>query len=391
MTFLAQKRIFYYILNDMDNKNKICVYAICKNEEIHVDAWVDSMSEADSIVVLDTGSEDRTVELLEKRGVKVSVKKIDPWRFDVARNESMKLVPEDCNILVCTDLDEVFEPGWANVVRENWVNGKSHMGWFKYAWSHDDNGNDGHVYEFNKIHDRCFKWAYPVHECLVVNEECKEMVLADSNVFFDERVKLHHWPTFKESRNNYMGLLKVRLEENKDDLMSYIYLAREYTFYEKYKECIDICEDALKKFADSSEKALLSYCEILAGESCEKLKDNDKAKSHYVKAIAICPEYRDPYFNLGKMYYFESNFINAKTCFEAGLLKTERHYWWHENGDAFGYQYYDLLSFAQYQLGFKKDSLVSAFKAYSLNPEDERLKQNINFFKETITDKEIVS
>lgn len=69
------------------------------------------MQEADAIVVLDTGSTDGTVSKLKARGVKVETKAIDPWRFDVARNESLKLVPDDCNILVCTDLDESFEPG----------------------------------------------------------------------------------------------------------------------------------------------------------------------------------------------------------------------------------------------------------------------------------------
>ena len=44
------------------SKFKICVYAICKNEEKFVDSWVDSMSEADKIIVLDTGSSDKTVE-----------------------------------------------------------------------------------------------------------------------------------------------------------------------------------------------------------------------------------------------------------------------------------------------------------------------------------------
>ena len=47
--------------------SKICVYAIAKNEEQFVDRWVDSMSEADVIVVLDTGSTDRTVEKLKAR------------------------------------------------------------------------------------------------------------------------------------------------------------------------------------------------------------------------------------------------------------------------------------------------------------------------------------
>ena len=50
-------------------KYKVCVYAICKNEEQFVDRWMDSMSEADQVVVLDTGSEDGTVERLDRKSV----------------------------------------------------------------------------------------------------------------------------------------------------------------------------------------------------------------------------------------------------------------------------------------------------------------------------------
>lgn len=91
---------------------KICVYTISKNEEKFVSRWINSMKEADEIYVLDTGSTDNTVKLLKEKGIKVKQKIITPWRFDVARNESLKLLPEDTDICVCTDLDEVFEPGW---------------------------------------------------------------------------------------------------------------------------------------------------------------------------------------------------------------------------------------------------------------------------------------
>ena len=87
---------------------RIAVYAICKNESQFVDRWMDSMSEADQVVVLDTGSTDDTVERLKKRGAQVTVELISPWRFDVARNRSLDLVSEDTDICVCTDLDEVF-------------------------------------------------------------------------------------------------------------------------------------------------------------------------------------------------------------------------------------------------------------------------------------------
>ena len=47
------------------NKYKVIVYAISKNEEKFVDRWIKSMSEADEIYVLDTGSTDKTVEKLK--------------------------------------------------------------------------------------------------------------------------------------------------------------------------------------------------------------------------------------------------------------------------------------------------------------------------------------
>ena len=72
-------------------EKKVCVYAICKNEEQFVDRWMDSMGEADQVVVLDTGSTDRTVEKLRARGALVTVEEITPWRFDVARNRSLEL------------------------------------------------------------------------------------------------------------------------------------------------------------------------------------------------------------------------------------------------------------------------------------------------------------
>ena len=71
------------------------------------------MSEADYICVLDSGSTDGTYDLLKKDSRVTVIKKesIKPWRFDVARNESMKLVPEDADVLVCTDFDELFNKG----------------------------------------------------------------------------------------------------------------------------------------------------------------------------------------------------------------------------------------------------------------------------------------
>ena len=90
-------------------KLKICVYAISKNEEKFVKRWMNSIKDADEIFVLDTGSTDNTVNLLKEMGAKVKTKIIKPWRFDTARNESLKLIPEDYDVCVCLDIDEIID------------------------------------------------------------------------------------------------------------------------------------------------------------------------------------------------------------------------------------------------------------------------------------------
>lgn len=49
------------------NKYKICIYAICKNEEKYIDTWYNSVKEADKIFILDTGSTDNTFNLLKDK------------------------------------------------------------------------------------------------------------------------------------------------------------------------------------------------------------------------------------------------------------------------------------------------------------------------------------
>ena len=100
---------------------KVVVYGICKDESQFVDRWMDSMEEADQVVVLDTGSQDDTVEKLRRRGAVVEQEIIQPWRFDTARNRSMALIPADADVCVCTDLDEAFHPGWRAALERAWT------------------------------------------------------------------------------------------------------------------------------------------------------------------------------------------------------------------------------------------------------------------------------
>lgn len=208
-------------------KYKVYVYAICKNEEKHVDRWVNSMKEADHIYVLDTGSTDQTVNELKKHGITVITKKIKPWRFDVARNESLKLVPFEDAICVCTDLDEVFEKGWRNKLEEIWNDSMNRLG-YTYHWSLDENNQPLVSFYIEKIHSRFhYTWTHPVHEVLTYQSSKQE------NKKFTEQIVLKHYPDSSKSRSSYLPLLELSVKEDPDDDRNMHYLGREYMYYGK--------------------------------------------------------------------------------------------------------------------------------------------------------------
>jgi glycosyltransferase involved in cell wall biosynthesis len=91
---------------------KVAVYSIALNEEKFVERWYECAKEADYLLIADTGSSDRTVELAKSLGINVVEISINPWRFDDARNASLAVIPGDIDYCIALDLDEVLVPGW---------------------------------------------------------------------------------------------------------------------------------------------------------------------------------------------------------------------------------------------------------------------------------------
>ena len=67
---------------------KICIYTIVKNEISYVERYMNSVKDADYVVIADTGSTDGTDKKFTELGAIVHSIKVDPFRFDVARNKS---------------------------------------------------------------------------------------------------------------------------------------------------------------------------------------------------------------------------------------------------------------------------------------------------------------
>jgi glycosyltransferase involved in cell wall biosynthesis len=364
-------------------KNKICVYAMCKNERQFVSKWLDSMSEADYIVVLDTGSTDGTYEMLkaDPRVTRCEQKVITPWRFDVARNESMKLIPEDANILISTDLDELLDKGWATPLRERWIDGFHKRGYYTYAWSHNESGEPARVFTYDKIHSREWHWEFPVHEMLVLPDMTQDFP-REQSIYFGDEIYLHHWPDQTKSRSSYLGLLELRKEEYPDDYYGRIYLAHEYYYRGFYEESIAELKDILQKHAGEYDSIEQASCYLFMGDSYRALGKNSEAIGSYYQALFIDDTYREPYYALADLFNSLEQYEYTIPLLNLCLKKTYRHFVWIERDDAWAGGIHDLLSVAYYWTGRYEEGFVSAQKALQYNPKDERLIKNLEYCKE---------
>lgn len=377
--------------------NKICVYAICKNEMKFIENWLKSMSEADYIAVLDSGSTDGTYELLKEKSESeyrgkliISQKVINPWRFDTARNESLKLVPDDANICMCTDMDELLDPGWAEILRSSW-NDKIHTrATYKYAWSHDENGNPGRVFAYNKIHDKTWTWKYPVHELLYRESTNSNSYPIEESLDLFDSIYLHHYPDLSKSRGSYLPLLELREKEDPTDYYGLIYLSHEYYYRGYYEKSIEKLKYILEQFPDKINSVEKASCFLFMGDSYKATGDNNKAISAYISAINADNSYREPYINLAKVLIEKEDFSFAYDLLKIALQKTYRHWTWLERDNSWTWELYDLLSLSSYYSGYKQESLYFAVKALSFNETDERLKDNVKIIMNSIDEKEIV-
>lgn len=376
-------------------QNKICIYAICKNELQFLDKWYESMKEADSIVVLDTGSTDGMWEALQKLSQKdpkviVAQKTYNPWRFDTPRNDAMNLVPKDCNILMSTDLDELLDSGWAKPLREKWVEGKHQRCTYKYVWSHLEDGvSPGRVFGYNKIHTRDWIWKYPVHELLWNIQTETELFSEEVNLDLFNEITLQHYPDPKKSRGSYLELLKLRKAESPEDWYGLIYLAHEYYYRGFYKEAIRELDYILTNYRDRYSSIEEASCYLFRGDSYLGLEDKQNALSSYYQAISIEPTYREPYTSIAKIYIDQKRFEEARNLLKGALKVTYRHYTWLERDISWSYEIYDLLTLACFYSNHKFESIAYAAKAVSCAPFDKRLKNNLSLCIENTSDGEL--
>ena len=352
---------------------KVCVYGICKNEEKFITRFLDSLEEIkDHIYLLDTGSTDKTVEMLKERGVHVAEKSYSKFTFDEARNDSLKLVPSNYDICICLDIDDVIEKGFLEKIKKNWQEDTTQM---KYTYHYTLAENDRPVVSFlnNHIHKRdCYLWKYPIHEVL-------NYLGTDEKIVEIPELIVRHRPDCEKNRSFYLDLLEEFVKTHDEDSRNCFLLAREYCTRGEWKKCITTAHQYLKipTATYSPER-----CELMTflATSYRNLQYFEEAELWGLKAIEELNNTRDPYVELLITFYEEKLYDKA---IEYGLKALEIDTYNKEvidKASSWDGTIYDYISLAYYYLGDYDKAIEYIDKDILQNPNNERLKKNRDLF-----------
>lgn len=381
----------------MKNNTKLCVYAICKNESEFIDRWVDSLKdEADCVVVLDTGSTDDSVEKLKRYEPFVKVKQFDYFkelgyfRFDKARNDSLKLVPFDTDICVILDLDHVPRKGWAKIIKDKFAEGYSEVQGYIID-HHPETHKELNKWMSRNVHPNSPNWFWSriIHEGIDYYNKNSDSIDSNPKTIFCEDFIIDHFPTEKKDRSLYKTLLEYACREYPKDPYYGIYLgielSRRYSkqdSYKAFKRCLDECD-----FTNNKDIHYQCYINLAnttndyneALEALNKADDLDKNKTRRIYKL-----YAEIYEKLDEK-------DKAIESLEYALQNVTNYSGdWRDDASLFNGEIEDKLSlFYYYHRNDIPKSLEYAEKALSYNPSNERLINNVKLIRNKLEERGI--
>jgi glycosyltransferase involved in cell wall biosynthesis/GT2 family glycosyltransferase len=345
-------------------KCKIAVYAIAKNEAMFAERWVQSIKDADCILVADTGSEDKTVSILKGLGVQVHNISIHPWRFDLARNAALALVPSDVNLCIKLDLDEIMDPGWREVLEDRW---NPDITRFHYRFHYTPEW----WYWANWIHAReGYYWRHAAHEILYSSREERSLTI-------EEGVSTCHLPDPNKPRSQYLPLLELDANESPCS-RAFFYLGREYYYSRRFEEALDTLQKHLGYASVWNAERMASR--LMRAECLRELDKPDDFEQEALRAHLESPYDREPLYELALWLYHRGDHISG-LGYAAKALKIENnpgHV--HTRPSAWNEMIYYVASILAFNVGLKEKAQHYNQLGLKINPRHPQLLENSKWF-----------
>lgn len=288
------------------------------------------------------------------------------------------MIPKDMDICICLDLDEIMVSGWKEAILNVWEDYTDRLRYI-YNWYIDDEGNPKVTYYADKVHrrDGC-KWVNPVHEVLDFGKNEKQI--------FTDNLIINHYPDRSKSRGSYLPLLELAVKENPQNDRNVHYLGREYMYYGKWNDAIDMLIRHLSLKSATWKDERCASMRFIA--RCYKnLNRYEEAKMWLTKAIEEAPYLRDPYVEMALLYYSLEDYNNVIYYANKALEIKENTKSYINEVFSYDETINDLLSIAYYNIGNLDKAILNAKEALKINPNNKRIKDNLELYLQLTNNK----
>lgn len=356
---------------DAQRKPKIAVYSIAYNEEHLVRQWFENTKEADLHLIADNVSTDNTYKISKELGIKIHVVEVKPFRFDVARNAALSLIPEDFDVCIQLDLHETISPNWRQSVERAWQAGNS---WplYKKILARDSHGRILKYEHGFSIHPRKdFIWTYPIHEFVMPSsgqQPTRELINLEVNS-----------PARNDTRNiNASEMVSQFLSKNpRDWRMNYFNV-----FYGWANSAWDsvIARGRFALSLSEGNSIERSAINMWVSEAYLKLGQLERAIEFAKNASQLSPEIYETWHWRAHVSHMKKDWqdcfasaikIETLTRQDHQLTKPEVWQWWG----------YDLVALSAHYLGKHDLAIFYGKKALLARPEDKRLNENLHYYE----------
>lgn len=344
---------------------------IVKNEEAVLERCLTCVrAVADEIVIVDTGSTDRTIAIAQSFTPFVYE---FTWVDDFSKARNFALSKATKPYIMWLDADDVITPESALLIKALMDNMDPavDMVMMPYHVAFDAQGKPSLVYERERIfrRDAGFQWVGAIHEVIVPSGQ---IMHADIPV-------LHQKISSGDPDRNLRIFEKMISAGQTLSSREEYYYARELMFHQRWEEAIQAFEKYLNAGLGWLENMIsacldLSNCLLALDKKQEALTALFRSFLYDVPRAEVCCQ-------IGKHYYDEENFGIAAFWYElAAFGNLKKPSGGFIQPDCYGYIPYMQLCVCYFRRGDNNKAIEMNNMAGALKPNDARYLYNKSFF-----------
>lgn len=299
-----------------NSEDKISLCMITRDEEIYLPQCLKSIRDlVDEIIIVDTGSTDRTVDIAGSYGAKIYH---HAWEGDFSKHRNQSISYAGGDWILIMDADEVIAARDLDKIRQI-LNSIKADGFMFTLRNYESNSNLANLtmnpndYEEGKVYPgfipsdliRLFKNDPDIYFAGKVHETVTESFQQTKKIVYNTGIPIHHYGKVRNDRVSqkqeiYLKLGEDKVLENPEDSMAYKGLADQYLELGMLDKALEVINQGVALFPEIVE------LHFNRGLALDRLRRANKAKKEYLWVLERKPDHLGACHNLGQIYFNES-------------------------------------------------------------------------------------